>query len=103
MFGEDHLQLVGMFALALGPPMTLTWAIARWGFHQMMRRQDETNAHLKLINGRLDRHDEDWQAQRELNAWFAAKLGEPPPLRRDQSLPGAGHDSQKEIADGAAR
>lgn len=47
------------------------------------RKLNVVNAHLAKINGRLDIHDDSWQEQREINAYFAGKIGEAFPARKE--------------------
>ena len=95
MFSREHFEIAGTLAVALGPTLTVLWVVGRWGFHQVMKRQDETNAHLDKINGRLDTSDEYWQTQREINAHFAAKIGEDIPLRKGQDALGVKHNPKE--------
>lgn len=40
------------------------------------------NTRLDTLNGKVSRHDDELAEQRELNAWFAGKIGEPLPKRK---------------------
>jgi len=47
------------------------------------RKLTSINDHLAKLNGRVDGHDDHWQEQREWNAYFAGKIGEQFPARKE--------------------